>query len=261
MPRSQSLVPCCLTLLLLALAGLGRAQAEERAPGVSLKSKAPPHWAFVAPQHPSSPPVRNQAWVRNPIDQFLLARLEAEGVSPAPEAERSVLIRRLSFDLTGLPPQPEAMRRFLADAAPDAYEQLVDRFLASPHYGEHWGRHWLDLARYADSDGYEKDGIRPYAYLYRDWLIAALNRDLPFDRFTIEQLAGDLLPEAGPDEKTATGFHRQTLTNKEGGVDQEEYRCKAVVDRVSTTGTVWLGLTVGCAECHTHKYDPITQQE
>ena len=145
--------------------------------------------------------------------------------------------------------------------APDAYERLVDRTLASPHFGERWGRHWLDLARYADSDGYEKDLARPYAYLFRDWVIAAFNRDLPFDEFTIEQIAGDLLPDSTEQQKIATGFHRQTLTNREGGVDKEEFRCKATVDRTSTTGTVWLGLSVGCAECHSHKFDPITQRE
>jgi hypothetical protein len=150
---------------------------------------------------------------------------------------------------------------FRHDARADAYERLVDRLLASPHFGERWGRHWLDLARYADSDGYEKDSARPYAWRYRQWVIDALNADLPFDRFTIEQLAGDLLPNATLEMKTATGFHRNTLTNREGGVDQEEFRIKAVVDRVNTTGTVWLGLTVGCAQCHTHKYDPITQRE
>ncbi|MEW6158022.1 MAG: DUF1549 and DUF1553 domain-containing protein, partial [Verrucomicrobiota bacterium] len=166
-----------------------------------------------------------------------------------------------SFDLTGLPPTLEAIEAFVDDRRPDAYEKHVDQLLNSPHYGEHWGRHWLDLARYADSDGYEKDGIRPYAYVYRDWVIQALNRDLPFDQFSIEQLAGDLLPNPTLEQKVATGFHRNTLRNFEGGVDQEEFRCKAVVDRVSTTGTVWLGLTVGCAECHTHKYDPITQRE
>jgi hypothetical protein len=219
------------------------------------------HWAFVAPQRALLPRVRNEKWIRNPIDHFILARLERQGTKPSPEADRVTLIRRLSFDLLGLPPQPEEVREFVNDSRPDAYEQMVDRLLASPHYGEHWGRHWLDLARYADSDGYEKDGVRPYAWLYRDWVIDAMNRDMPFDQFTIEQLAGDLLPEATKAQKVATGFHRQTLTNKEGGVDQEEFRCKAVVDRVSTTSAVWLGLTLGCAECHSHKYDPISQHE
>src|SRR5213075_1435993 len=170
-------------------------------------------------------------------------------------------IKRVYYDLLGLPPSVAEADAFAADPSDAAYEKLVDRLLASPHFGERWGRHWLDKARYADSDGYEKDGPRPDACKYRDWVIDAINRDLPFDQFTIEQLAGDLLPNAGVKEKTATGFHRQTLINKEGGVDQEEFRCKANVDRAHTTGAVWLGLTVGCAECHSHKFDPITQRE
>ncbi len=221
----------------------------------------PKHWAFVAPTRPDSPAVKGAEWVRNPIDAFILANLEAKGVAPSPEADRSTLLRRLSFDLTGLPPTPTEVDAFLKDDSPDAYERLVDRLLASPHYGERWGRHWLDLARYADSDGYEKDLPRKDAYRYRDWVIDALNRDLPFDQFTIQQLAGDLLPDATLEHKAATGFHRNTLTNTEGGVDQEEYRVAAVIDRVNTTGTVWLGLTVGCAQCHTHKFDPILQRE
>jgi hypothetical protein len=177
------------------------------------------------------------------------------------EADRSTLIRRLSFDLLGLPPSLDQVEAFMNDPRTDAYERLVDDLLASPHFGERWARHWLDLARYADSDGYEKDSPRPFAYLFRDWVIQAINRDLPFDQFSIEQLAGDLLPEASHDQKVATGFHRNTLTNKEGGVDQEEFRTKATVDRASTTATTWLGLTLGCAECHNHKYDPISQRE
>ncbi|MSU49759.1 MAG: DUF1549 domain-containing protein, partial [Opitutus sp.] len=219
------------------------------------------HWAFQAPRRSDPPATTNHAWPRNTIDRFVLARLESEKIQPAPEANRATLIRRLSFDLLGLPPARAEVNAFLADERPDAYEQLVDRLLASPHFGERWGRHWLDLARYADSDGYEKDSPRPYAYLYRDWVIDAINRDLPFDQFTIEQLAGDLLPNATHEQKVATGFHRQTLINREGGVDQEEFRNKAVVDRVDTTGAVWLGLTVGCAECHSHKYDPLSQRE
>jgi len=219
------------------------------------------HWAFQPPQRPEIPSVKSKRWPRNAIDHFVLARLESEKIKPSPEADRVTLIRRLSLDLLGLPPSPEQVEDFLKDTSPDAYERLVDRLLASPHFGERWGRHWLDLARYADSDGYEKDSPRPYAYLYRDWVIKAVSRDLPFDQFTIEQLAGDLLPNATKEQRIATGFHRQTLINKEGGVDQEEFRNKAVVDRVDTTGAVWLGLTVGCAECHTHKYDPISQRE
>src|SRR5262245_43443377 len=233
--------------------------------GMPLFFKAEPqstqHWAFKAPERSPLPQVNDHRWVQSPIDAFVLARLETEQIAPSPEADRRTLIRRLSLDLLGLPPTPDACKSFLEDKRADAYEGLVDRLLASAHFGEHWGRHWLDLARYADSDGYEKDAVRPYAYLYRDWVIHAINSDMPFDQFTIEQLAGDLLPEATLEQKIATGFHRQTLTNKEGGVDQEEFRCKATVDRTSTTGTIWLGLTVGCAECHTHKYDPITQRE
>jgi hypothetical protein len=216
---------------------------------------------FQPPQRPEIPAAKNQRWPRNAIDHFVLARLEQEKIKPSPEADRITLIRRLSLDLLGLPPSPEEVKTFVEDKSPDAYERLVDGLLASRHFGERWGRHWLDLARYADSDGYEKDSPRPYAYLYRDWVIEAINRDLPFDQFTIEQLAGDLLPNATKEQKIATGFHRQTLINKEGGVDPEEFRNKAVVDRVDTTGAVWLGLTVGCAECHSHKFDPITQRE
>ncbi len=214
------------------------------------------HWAFHKPARPALPKSAG-----HPIDALVRARLEPEKISPAPEADRATLIRRLSLDLLGLPPKRDDVDQFLGDTDPRAYEKLVDRLLASPHFGERWARHWLDLARYADSDGYEKDGVRPYAYLYRDWVIDAINRDLPFDQFTIEQLAGDLLPDATLEQKVATGFHRQTLTNKEGGIDAEEFRCKATADRVNTTATVWLGLTVACAECHTHKYDPITQRE
>ncbi len=200
--------------------------------------------------------------MRRPIDNFVLAKLEGlRAKRPSPEADRPTQIRRLNLDLLGLPPTPAEVAAFVADPSPDAYERLVDRLLASPHFGERWGRHWLDLARYADSDGYEKDSPRPHAWRYRQWVIAAINRDLPFDEFTIAQLAGDLIPGASPEQKAATGFHRNTLTNKEGGVDHEEFRVAAVVDRVNTTGTVWLGMTVGCAQCHNHKYDRITQEE
>jgi len=220
------------------------------------------HWAFQKPRLPILPKLRGaKDEIRNPIDAFVQARLKAAGLKPSPEADRRTLIRRLSLDLLGLPPAPEEVEAFASDSQPNAYERLVDRLLGSPHFGERWGRHWLDLARYADSDGYETDNPRPHAWLYRDWVIGAINRDLPFDQFTIEQLAGDLLPEATESQRVASGFHRQTLINKEGGVDQEEFRCKATVDRAHTTGAVWLGLTLGCAECHTHKFDPITQRE
>ena len=220
------------------------------------------HWAYQQVKRPALPPIGSrQSAIGNPIDTFIRARLAKEKLPPSPEAERPTLIRRLSLDLLGLPPMPEEVHAFVNDTSPDAYAKLVDRLLASPHFGERWGRHWLDLARYADSDGYEKDKPRPFAYTYRDWVIAAINSDLPFDQFSIQQLAGDLLPSATHAQKVATGFHRQTLTNTEGGTDQEEFRCKAVVDRVSTTASVWLGVTMGCAECHTHKYDPFTQRE
>ncbi|GIW91267.1 MAG: hypothetical protein KatS3mg109_1699 [Pirellulaceae bacterium] len=219
------------------------------------------HWAFEPVRQPQVPPVRNRRWVRNPIDCYVLARLEQRGWEPSPEADRYTLIRRLYYDLVGLPPPVDEVDRFVADTSPDAYERLVDRLLSSPHFGERWGRHWLDLAHYADSDGYEKDRARPDAYRYRDWVIEAINEDIPYDRFTIEQLAGDLLPDATADQKLATAFLRQTLTNEEGGVDQEEYRIAAVFDRTETVGTVWLGLTIGCARCHDHKYDPVTQRD
>ena len=217
------------------------------------------HWAFQKITRPTPPSVKGR--IHNPIDAFVWQRLQKEGLKPAPEADRYTLIRRLSLDLLGLPPTLEEVDQFVTDRSDNAYEALVDRLLASRHYGERWGRHWLDLARYADSDGYEKDRGRPYAYVFRDWVIKAVNDDLPFDQFSIQQLAGDLLPGATHEQKKATGFHRQTLTNTEGGTDKEEFRCKNVVDRVSTTATVWLGVTMGCAECHSHKYDPFTQRE
>jgi hypothetical protein len=219
------------------------------------------HWSFQPIQAPTPPAVRQRSWVRDPIDAFILARLETKHLTPSPEADRPTLLRRLTLDLTGLPPTPAEVRDFVADSWPDAYERLVDRLLASPHFGERWGEHWLDLARYADSDGYEQDDPRPYAYRWRDWVIGAINTDLPFDRFTIEQLAGDLLPGATPAQVLATGFHRNAPTNREGGIDAEEARLQTLVDRVNATGTVWLGLTVGCAECHSHKFDSLSQAE
>jgi mono/diheme cytochrome c family protein len=218
------------------------------------------HWSFRPISRPAEPAVKNPAWVRNPIDRFVLARLEKENIAPSPEADRVTLLRRVSLDLTGLPPTPQEVEDFLNDKRPDAYERVVDRLLASPHYGERWGRHWLDLARYADSNGYSIDSPRSI-WPYRDWVIKALNKDMPFDQFTIEQLAGDLLPGATIDQKVATGFHRNTQINEEGGVDKEQFRVESVVDRVNTTGTVWLGLTIGCCRCHDHKYDPLTQRE
>jgi hypothetical protein len=223
------------------------------------------HWSFQPIAHPAPPSVQNTGWVRNPIDAFVLEKLEHEKVQPAPEANRATLLRRVYLDLIGLPPTPQESAEFLADSRADAYERVVDRLLESPHFGERWGRYWLDAARYADSDGYEKDYGRPFAWRYRDWVIDAVNRDLPWDLFTVQQLAGDLLSNQDPEHdsaaKIATGFHRNTLTNREGGVDGEEDRVKRTIDRTNTTGAVWLGLTVGCANCHTHKYDPLSQRE
>ena len=219
-----------------------------------------PHWSFVAPRQAPLPSVKRTDWVKNPLDYYVLAKLEAEGLSPSPEADPYTLVRRLYLDLIGLPPTPEEADAFAQDSAPDAYERLVDRLLSSPHYGERWARRWLDLARYADTNGYEKDRPRSI-WPYRDWVIHALNADMPFDEFTIEQLAGDMLPSATAEQRTATGFHRNTMRNEEGGIDPLEFRYYSTVDRINTTGTAWLGLTVGCAQCHTHKFDPITNRE
>ena len=218
------------------------------------------HWAFQKPVRPEVPAVKQKDWARTPIDQFVLARLEKEGLTPSKEADRHALIRRVSLDLVGLPPTPDEVKRFVEDASPDAYEKLVDRLLASPAYGERWARVWLDLARYADSKGHGSDPLRTI-WLYRDWVINALNRNLPYDKFTVEQIAGDLLPNATQDQLVATAFHRNTMTNDEGGTDDEEFRVVAVKDRANVTAQVWMGLTMGCAQCHTHKYDPITQRE
>jgi hypothetical protein len=218
------------------------------------------HWAFLPPVRTPRPAGAGSEWSRNAIDDFILARLSAAGLEPSPPADTYTLVRRVYLDLIGLPPTPAEADAFLADPSPDAYERLVDRLLASPHYGERWARRWLDLARYADTNGYEKDRPRSI-WPYRDWVIAALNADMPFDRFSIEQLAGDMLPHATLSDRVATGFHRNTMLNEEGGIDPLEFRFYAMVDRVATTGTVWMGLTVGCAQCHTHKFDPIPQTD
>ena len=218
------------------------------------------HWAFEPPVRYPLPAVRNASWPKNEIDRFVLARLEAEGLAPSPEADRRTMIRRVYLDLVGLPPPPEAVATFVNDESPGAYERVVVALFNSPHYGERWASVWLDLARYADSKGYEADRLRSI-WPYRDWLIRALNENMPFDRFTILQLAGDLLPVPTQDQIVATGFHRNTMTNDEGGTDDEEFRDAAVKDRVATTGQVWMGLTWGCAQCHNHKFDPLSQKE
>ena len=218
------------------------------------------HWAFTTPVRPTPPDVKNGDWIRNPIDAFILSRLEKEGLSPANEAHKRTLIRRLSFDLTGLPPTREEVHQFLADDSPDAYEKLIDTFMAKPEYGEHLARFWLDVARYGDTHGLHLDNYREM-WPYRDWVIAAFNKNMPFDQFTIEQLAGDLLPEPTLDQLIATGFNRCHVTTSEGGSIDEEYYVQYAIDRADTTSTVWMGLTVGCAQCHDHKYDPITQKE
>ncbi len=219
-----------------------------------------PHWAFVPPKQAPVPKVRKADWPLNPIDHFVLAKMEELGLAPAPAADKYTLVRRLYLDLIGMPPTVEEADAFVNDRATDAYDQLVDRLLKSPHYGERWGRKWLDLARYADTNGYEKDRAR-VIWPYRDWVINAINSDMPFDQFTIEQIAGDLLPGATVEQRIATGFHRNTMLNEEGGIDPLEFRFYAMTDRVATTGTAWLGLTIGCCQCHTHKYDPIAHRE
>lgn len=215
------------------------------------------HWAFKSPVRPKVPTIGKHS---NPIDSFVADRLQKENLKFSPEADRVTLIRRVKLDLLGLPPTPAEVDEFLADKSPRAYEQLVEKFLASPHYGERWGRHWLDAARYADSNGFEKDAPRSI-WPYRDWVINAINRDLPFDQFTIEQLAGDLLPNASQEQKVATGFLRNSMLNQEGGIEPEQFRTEAMIDRVDAVGRAWLGLTIACAQCHNHKFDPISQRE
>jgi hypothetical protein len=218
------------------------------------------HWSFLAPKRPRPPAVRDAGWVRNPVDAFILAELEKRGLQPAPEADRRTLARRVSLDLTGLPPSPAEVESFVNDPAPDAYERYVDRLLASPHWGEHRGRYWLDAARYADTNGIHFDNYREM-WTYREWVIKAFNRNQPFDQFTLEQLAGDLLPEATRDQKFASGFNRCNVTTNEGGAIDEEYLVLYTRDRTETSAAVWLGLTANCAVCHDHKFDPLTQRE
>jgi len=263
MPKDKDPLPDAQVALLRSWIAQGAGWPDD---GPTTAAAAPPeedlpqHWAYRRPIRPTPPAVAQKAWVRNPIDQFVAARLEKEGLEPSPEASKEALIRRVSLDLVGLPPTPAEIDAFVADTGPDAYERLVDRLLASPHYGERWARPWLDLARYADSNGYEKDDLRTM-WKYRDWVIKALNDDEPFDQFTIEQIAGDMVPNPTADQLIASGFHRNTQLNQEGGIDVEEARWETLLDRVNTTGTVWLGSTIGCAQCHNHKYDPFSQRD
>jgi hypothetical protein len=225
-----------------------------------LQGKEGEHWAFIPPQHHAPPVVKQADWPKNPIDYFILAELESTNLKPSPETDKITLLRRVHLDVIGLPPTPDEVKAFLADQRPNAYEVVVERLLASPRYGERWGRHWLDAARYADSDGYSHDAPR-VMWQYRDWVIRATNDDLPFDQFVVEQLAGDMLPNSTAAQRVATGFHRNTQINSEGGVDREQFRIDSIFDRVATTGEVLFGLTFGCAQCHDHKYDPIKQVE
>src|SRR5262245_16970656 len=218
------------------------------------------HWAFIPPKRPPLPQVKQRDWPRNGIDYFILAKLQENGLSPSPEADKTTLIRRVTLDLTGLPPTPADVDAFVADRSPDAYEKVVNRLLASPRYGERMARPWLDAARYADTNGYQTDGER-HMWRWRDWVIDAYNQNKPFDQFTIEQIAGDMLPNATLEQRIATGFNRNHRGNAEGGIIPEEYAVEYVVDRVDTTFTVWLGLTMGCGRCHDHKYDPLKQKE
>jgi hypothetical protein len=263
MPLDRDPLPEAEIALLRAWIDRGAAMpvttAAGASPGTGSASDAE-HWAYVKPKRPDQPAVARASWPRNPIDRFVLARLEHEKLAPSPEASKSTLLRRVTLDLTGLPPSPADLDAFLADSTPDAYDRVVDRLLASPRYGERWARPWLDLARYADTNGYEKDNRRSI-WKYRDWVIDALNRDMPFDQFTVEQIAGDMLPDATIDQKIATGFHRNAMTNEEGGVDPDESMYEVLVDRVNTTATVWLGTTLACAQCHNHKYDPFSQKD
>jgi lambda repressor-like predicted transcriptional regulator/cytochrome c553 len=219
------------------------------------------HWSLIAPKRPELPVLTQPGSpIRNPIDAFIVAELQKRGLSMAPEADRRTLARRLSLDMTGLPPDPERVEKLVADTSPNWYERYVDELMQSSHWGEHRARYWLDAARYADTHGIHIDNFREM-WSYRDWVIGAFNRDLPFDQFTVEQIAGDMLPDATIEQKIATGFHRNAMTNEEGGVDPEESRYEVLVDRANTTATVWLGSTLACAQCHNHKYDPFTQKD
>ena len=255
-PRGDRLTPRQINLLSRWVA-----QGATWPDGVDKPSAVLTHWSFSKPVRPELPAVKAMSWARNPIDYFVLSRLEHQGLAPSPEADRFTLCRRLYLDLIGLPPTPRQVDDFVNDASPAAYEKLVDRLQSDSHYGERWARPWLDCARYADSAGYGSDPLRKTCFRYRDWVIQAFNHNIPYDQFTIEQLAGDLLPHPTTDQLIATSFNRNTMTNTEGGTDREEFRTAAVKDRVETSVQVWMGLTMGCAQCHTHKYDPITNRE
>ena len=247
--------------LLRAWIEAGAEWPELPARGAVSSNDGEKHWSFQPIAKPFPPRVSNPAWSRNPIDRFTLARLDGDNIEPSPEADKITLLRRVYFDLIGLPPTPDQVAAFVNDTDPRGFENVVDELLRSPHYGEKWAMHWLDAARYADSDGYERDPLRPFAWRWRQWIIEAINRDMPFDRFTIEQIAGDLLPHASTSQRVATGFLRNGTKNREAGVQSAEKRFEETIDRISTIGTVWLGVTVGCAQCHDHKYDPLSQRE
>jgi len=218
------------------------------------------HWSFVAPERPPAPEVSNPAWAKTPLDRFVMAKLEKEGLKPSPEADKATLLRRVTFDLTGLPPTPAELQAFLADSSAGAYDKVVDRLLASPHYGERMAMQWMDFARYADTHGYHIDSARQM-WVWRDWVIQAFTKNMPYDQFTIEQIAGDLLPNATQSQRIATGFNRNHMINFEGGAIPEEYQNEYMIDRIEATSTTWLGVTLGCARCHDHKYDPLRQKD
>ncbi len=254
-------LPICLLLITSGGVPAHAADVSSTARGAAgLAEATARHWAFQTPRRPSLPAVTRAKWAQTPLDAFILARLDREHLEPTPEAGRVQLLRRAALDLTGLPPTPAEVDAFLADTAPNAYARVVERLLASPHYGERWGRHWLDAARYADSNGYEKDRAREMWH-YRDWVVNALNTDEPYDRFLIEQIAGDLLPDPTQDQIIATGFLRNSMINEEGAIDPEQFRMEAMFDRMDCLGKAVLGLTIQCAQCHNHKYDPISQEE
>ena len=241
--------------------GLNKSEIDLIEQWIAQGAKWDMHWAYIPPDFDIQPPTLQSNWMNNAVDAFVLDQLQTKKLIPAPRADKNTLIRRVSLDLIGLPPSQEQVHQFVNNDDPDAYEKLVDELLASPHFGERWASMWLDLARYADSKGYQKDHLRPHFWRYRDWVIEAFNKDMPFDQFTKEQLAGDLLPEAKESQFLATVFHRNTMTNDEGGTDDEEFRVAAVLDRLNTTMEVWQASTISCVQCHSHPYDPFKHKE